>query len=165
MVEARTFLSDELDRLGASRVVLSTNVELKLDGQPYANRTPPKDPGAAVYFRFREKPVTLACDKWDRVEDNVWAIGCHIEALRGQERWGVGTIEQAFRGYMAIPERTGMDWWTVLGVAINASLEQVEEAYRAKARIAHPDCGGTNSAMAQLNLAIEEARKIFDSAN
>ena len=86
---------------------------------------------------------------------NLAAIG----VLRGQERWGVGTIEQAFRGYMAIPERTGNNWWVALGVAINATLEQAEAAYRSKAKEAHPDTSGSTEAMAALNLAIAEARK------
>lgn len=72
------------------------------------------DRGAAVYFEMKGKPVSLACDKWNRVEDNIWAIAKHIEALRGQQRWGVGSIEQAFRGYTALPaigESSASEWW------------------------------------------------------
>jgi DnaJ-domain-containing protein 1 len=95
----------------------------------------------------------------------VWAICKHIEALRGQQRWGVGSIEQAFRGYMAIPERTsGSAWWNVLGVTINATPEQVQEAYRAKAKLVHPDLGGTDAEMAQVNLAYEEAQAAANGA-
>ena len=64
-----------------------------------------------------------------------------------------------FRGYMAIPERTGNNWWVALGVAINATLEQAEAAYRSKAKEAHPDTSSSTEAMAALNLAIAEARK------
>ena len=159
MDEVRRALSSELNLLGASKVILSTNVELRLDGLPYSGRRAPLDCGAAVYFTFKGKQVALACDKWNRVEDNVWAICKHIEALRGQQRWGVGSIEQAFRGYMAIPERTsGSAWWNVLGVTINATTEQIQEAYRAKAKLCHPDLGGTDAEMAQVNLAYEEAQ-------
>jgi hypothetical protein len=168
MTDAREFLAAELGRLGASRQILSTNVELRIDGLPYANRAAPTDPGAAVYFQFKSKPVTLACDKWNRVEDNIWAIARHIAALRQQQRDGVGTIEQAFRGYMQIPERTsGSAWWNVLGIAVNATAEQVTAAYRHKAKHLHPDTNGgvdTNGAMAELNLAYAEAQKQMEGA-
>jgi hypothetical protein len=112
----------------------------------------------AVYFTFRGKSVTLACDKWHCVADNIWAIAKHVEALRGQERWGVGSLEQAFRGYMAIPERSeASSWWTVLGIAINSSPEQIRNAFCAKAKKLHPDVGGSDADMAAVNLAYEEA--------
>ena len=54
----------------------------------------------------------LACDRWDRPEHNLRAIAKHVEAIRGQERWGVGSVAQAFRGYQALPSRaTGKPWW------------------------------------------------------
>lgn len=143
MDEARRGLAGEISRLGATREVLSTNVKLRIDGLPYSNQAQPADPGAAVYFQLKGRPVSLACDKWSRVEDNIWAIVKHIEALRGQERWGVGSVEQAFRGYTALPapgETSG--WWSVLGVAINATPEQVKDAYRILVSKHHPDKGG-----------------------
>ena len=137
------FLQRELDALGASRCILSTNVPLRLDGIPGSNLAQPRDPGAAVYFQFKSRPMSLACDRWDRVECNVWAIAKHIEALRGQERWGVGSLEQAFRGYQALPERSEIaDWWTTLGVPVNASRDQVRAAYANLAKRHHPDAGG-----------------------
>ena len=47
---ARDELFDEIRRLGGSVPVLSTNVELRRDGLPYASRPEPDDSGAAVYF-------------------------------------------------------------------------------------------------------------------
>jgi len=158
MADARNFLDAELGRLGARQIVLSTNVELNLNGEPRGHRAAPTDPGAAVYFQLHHKAVVLAGDKWSRVEDNIWAMACHIEALRGQERWGIGNIERAFRGYLALPERSEASaWWNILGVSVNATADQITEAYRAKARQCHPDVGGTDQAMATLNLAYEEA--------
>lgn len=130
-------------------VVISTNIRPTLHGRLQKNE-PIKDPGVAVYFTLRYwrvgkwlyMPVTLAGDRWDKVEDNLWAIGKHIYALRGQERWGVGRIEQAFRGYTAIPERTGgISWWEVLEVTINSSAEEIQSSYHRLAKIYHPDSG------------------------
>ena len=161
MDEVRRELADEIDRLGARRAVLSTNVRLRLDGLPYSNQAQPDDRGVAVFFELKGKPVSLACDKWNRVEDNIWAIVKHIESLRAQDRWGVGSLEQAFRGYMALPERTsGSDWWEVLGVAVNASREQVKEAYRILVKKHHPDAGGE----AELFHRVQEAYRQFERA-
>jgi len=48
----------------------------------------------------------------------------------------------------------------VLGVREDVSLEVAEAAYRALARQRHPDAGGSNEAMQELNHAIEEIRRL-----
>lgn len=155
---ARDRLQSELDKIRANSIVLSTNVELRLDGQPRSDRSAPADVGVALYFKLKGRDTVLACDKWDRVADNMVAIAKHIEAIRGIERWGVGTIEQAFAGYQALPAPE--QWWQVLGVSSSASIGEVTAAYRTKARQAHPDNGGTDAAMARLNAARDEATKV-----
>lgn len=152
---ARDRLQDELERLRATGIVLSTNVELRLDGSPRSDRSPPADPGVALYFKLKGRDTVLACDRWDSVADNIAAIAKHIEALRGIERWGVGTLEQAFAGYQALPAPE--QWWQVLGVGNQATRAEIDAAYRAKARTAHPDTGGSDAAMARLNAARDEA--------
>jgi DnaJ domain len=162
MEECRRELAAELRRLGATKEVLSTNVRLRLDGSPYSGQAQPTDPGAAVYFQLKGKPVSLACDKWNRVEDNIWAIVKHIESIRGQERWGVGSVEQAFRGYMALPtpgQSSGIQWWSVLGVPINASADQVKDAYRILVAKHHPDKGGD----VEMFHRVQEAFRQFES--
>ena len=161
MDEVRRALANELSRLGAKKVVLSTNVKLRLDGNPYAGQPQPADTGAAVYFDLKGKAVSLACDKWRRVEDNIWAIVKHIEAIRGQERWGVGSVEQSFRGYMALPaigQTSGLQWWNVLGVPVNASAEQVREAYQILVKKHHPDRGGDVERFHR----VQEAWRLFE---
>lgn len=152
--QARQRLMQELDRLGATKPMLSTNIELRLDGWPRSDRRAPADPGAAVYFSLKGNPIALACDKWNRVEDNVAAIAKHIDALRGMNRWGVGTAEQVFRGYAALPAPKA--WWQVLGLphAGPWCAEEIRLAWAARARAAHPDRpGGSHDAMAEANAA------------
>lgn len=151
-------LTAELDRLGASEEILSTNVQVRLDGLPRSGQAEPGDPGAAVYFTLKKKPTVLACDRWDRVADNIAAIAQHIDALRRIDRYGVGTLEQAFAGYAALPP-AATEWWLILGVQPNATLEHVEAAYRELARLAHPDAGGDHDQMARLNAARDDARR------
>jgi DnaJ-domain-containing protein 1 len=104
----------------------------------------------------------LACDRWDRIEDNIAAIAAHIEALRGQERWGVADMKQAFAGHVALPspsQSAPEQWWQVLGVRSDASSGEVDRAYRDKMSSAHPDLGGSEAAAQRLNWAREEAKK------
>ena len=142
-------------------VVISSNIGLRQDGLPYSNRRAPDDPGAAVYFRIGEDPHVLACDRWASVGENLRAIAKHIEALRGQDRWGVGSLARAFSGYTAIPEKTGgTSWWMVLGVPKNADLDEINYAYRIRAKRFHPDAvgGGNPQRWNELQTAIEQAR-------
>jgi len=112
---------------------------------------------SAVAFVLKGKPKALACDQWTRVEDNLWAIGKHIEALRGQTRWGVGNIAQAFMGYAALPAPAY--WWDVLGVKPDAGVEEIQSAYRTLARKHHPAGGGDTASFLRVQSAYEEARK------
>jgi hypothetical protein len=158
---ARSRLQQELERLGARNPVLSTNVELRLDGQPRSDRSPPADPGVAIYFDYKGKPMVLACDKWDRVPDNINALAKHIEAMRGMDRWGVGTLEQAFTGYRALPAPD--PWWKRLGLSgPTRSREEINAAYRKASSAAHPDRpGGSHDRMSDVNAARDEGLKLL----
>jgi hypothetical protein len=167
ITEACYRLTRELDLLHAwpfeARTV-SMNVPLRRDGTPRMDGREPDDPGVAVYFKLHDKERVLACDKWDRVADNIAAIAAHIDAIRRQERYGVGTIEQAFAGYSALPPpgstaRPAQPWHEVLGLRAHATVEEAEIEYRRRAKVAHPDNGGSAERMAELNAAIAEARR------
>jgi hypothetical protein len=135
-------------------LTLSTNHELRADGRPRRDRGAPSDPGVAFFFELDGQPHVLACDRWDTVADNIAAIAAHIEALRGQERWGVADMRQAFAGHVALPAPE--QWWQVLGVAETASPAEINAAYRRLAATAHPDTGGSDAAMARLNAARDD---------
>lgn len=156
VIDAQSRLAGEIDRLGAKYAVLSSNMERRLDGAIRGGQSEPFDPGVALYFELGGKAMTLACDKWDRVADNIVAIAKHIEALRGMDRWGVGTAAQAFAGYEALP--APKPWWQVLGLSGPTSdRKAIADAYRRAAALAHPDRpGGSHDAMAALNAARDE---------
>src|SRR5579871_4711212 len=105
LAQARDLLLGELRKFGvpAGSIVISSNVQCRADGLPRSGQAEPNDRGVAVYFKLSGKPQVLACDRWLRTVDNLYAIALHVGAIRAQERWGVGTIEQAFRGYQALP--------------------------------------------------------------
>ena len=159
--------TDRLDKqlqlmgINEAKYILSTNIPLKKDGWPYTRYATLEDVGVAVYFQIDGHPVSPCCDKWDRVEDNIVAIAKHIESLRGQERWGVATLKQAFAGHMALPApvQMGEHWTSVLNLPADATRDQIKARYRKMAKQHHTDAGGDNTRMTALNVARDQALK------
>ncbi|MAM87523.1 MAG: J domain-containing protein [unclassified Hahellaceae] len=151
---ARDELFQELERLGAEHIVLSTNIELRLDGLPYANRRPPQDEGVAVYFQYQGQAMVFACDRWKGVHNNIQAVRKTIEALRGIERWGASDmLQRAFAGFEALPDFSERSWWLVLGVSRTDSPEAVRTAYQTLRSRHHPDRGGDPEDFRQIQRA------------
>lgn len=151
----RTELANELHLLGARSVILSTNVELRLDGMPYSNRRAPEDPGIAVYFLLGGDQMVMAQDAYRRVPDNIRSLTLAISGMRQMKRHGGGTmLKRAFAGFSALPPPSAASdapdkvWWVVLGVSANADAHTIREAYKAACR----DAGG---ATVELNAAKE----------
>lgn len=161
--KARQELQGEIERLGGTYPVLSTNLELRLDGQPYANKAEPADPGVALYFLRKDRQMVFACDRWDRVKDNLWAIKKTMEAMRGIERWGASDMmDRAFSAFEALPapgKAVSQVWWRVLDVDQSATVEDIQRAYRARAKLLQ-STGAHDSAFAELNVARDNGIEI-----
>lgn len=156
---ARQELLWEVERHGGRYPVISTNIETRRDGLPYASATEPADPGVAVYFMDRAgRQMVFACDRWDRVRDNMRAIHKTLDAIRGMDRWGVAQAsDRAFSGFAQIEGAGDCRWWVVLGVPADATEDQVKEAYRAAIREAR--AAGDEEREKALNVARDEAAK------
>lgn len=164
-VTARDRLLNQICKMGVDykAILLSTNVSLNSFGLPRADRKVPEDPGVAVYFDLHGKDRVLACDRWNSVAGNMAAIANHIDAIRRVDRYGVGTLDQAFAGYDALPP-PGADnrppWRVVFGLVNGAQVdrETILARYKRLARDAHPDTPtGSTEAMAVLNVARDMA--------
>lgn len=156
MADAMKRVKYELERLGvnvADDSIVSTNLKLNLAGLPRGDQGEPSDPGVAVYFQKKNGPMrVIAIDAYHRVRDNVAAIAATLEAMRAIERHGGAQIlERAFTGFDALP--APKRWWDILEVRQDASIETVEANFRRLARDHHPDRGGSNAKMAELNEA------------
>ena len=155
----------ELSKMGLDRndIVVSTNLQTRLDGLPRSNQGEPADPGVAVYWQPRKGSMkVLAVDRFDRVADNMAAIAGTLAALRSIERWGGAQIlDRAFTGFTALPgPDTKRTWRAVLGVSPDErDLDKIKDAYRVAARCAHPDKGGSDARMAEINQAWADAQK------
>jgi hypothetical protein len=163
-------LDAELSRLGALYPVLSTNVELRLNGRPRSGQRAPDDPGACIYFSLKGKPFALACDTYRSVEQNVAALAAHLDATRAIERHGVASAAETLEAFSALPPPASSsarkrDWREVLGfgpdfpfgfTAIEAA-SLINGRFRERAKTTHPDAGGSEAAMAELTAARDAA--------
>jgi DnaJ-domain-containing protein 1 len=155
----------QLDLLRARNVVISTNMQPRGDGLPYAKQREPQDSGVAVYFDLNGEQQCIPCDKWDTVAQNLRAVALTIEALRGIERWGAKEmVNAAFRGFKALPAEaiitpyTAKPWHEVLELAPTASPETIKAAYRSMLHRHHPDKGGDERRFQEVQRAYAEAK-------
>jgi len=165
----RDRLATELERLGARDCMLSTNVPLRLDGQPRGDFafTSLSDPGVAVYFTLKGKPMVMARDEYRGIAENITSLALAIEYLRGLHRHGGAvTMERAFSGFVALPAPTADTCWDVLGMDGEPTGNPIDKrahiatAYRKAALKAHPDHGGTADRMTKLVMAKDEALRL-----
>lgn len=158
---------DELRRFGVPdyQVILSTNIQVRLDGLPYSNQKEPQDPGVAAYFKRNGKDQVIATDTYDRVADNLAAIAASLEAMRAIERHGGAQIlDRAFLGFTALPQPE--NWRDVLGFREGVAaptLATVRDRWKMLALQHHPDLGGDAEQMARINRAWSDAQRELNS--
>lgn len=105
--------------------------------------------------------MCFACDKWNKIKDNMQAIAKTIEALRGIERWGSGDMmERAFTGFAALPSPE-VHWTQRLGIGLNATADEIDNAWKLLAKVYHPDSGSEpdSDRMAKINAARDQAKR------
>jgi hypothetical protein len=145
-------LQDELRRLGATQIVLSSNVSL---GNEH-----PTDVGVVAYALYGKKQIAIPCDRWASVAANLRAIAKTIEAMRGMERWGAKhMITAMFQGFTALAAPDRADWRASLGFRPDErpTPDQVKMRRNELAQRHHPDRGGNPAQMAEINAAHDAA--------
>ena len=112
-----------------------------------------------VTFTKKDRPVVLSLDTQDTPAKNLRALFLCIDGMRMMDVRGVGQIAQnAYRQLAGPSEPVKRDPYEVLGVRPDAPMEVIEASYKVLAKRAHPDIGGTNDAMAELNEAFEDVK-------
>lgn len=141
-------LKRQVELMGGKNLVLSSNYSL--------GNERPKESGVCAYFLLDGQNVAIPCDRWRWVEHNVYAIALTLEAMRGMERWGAKSMITAmFSGFKALPAKAGADYHAILGLPPGEPLTEsgIEAAYKRRAKVVHPDQGGTTEQWAALREA------------
>lgn len=108
-------------------------------------------------YTLRGKPITLKMGSQSRAVDNLRVLFLAVEAMRLNEKRGIGEIiEQAYL-QLAGPTQERSPW-EILGIFPGLPVSVAEAMYKEKAKTAHPDRGGSQEEMRQLNDAIEKIR-------
>jgi len=160
-----TTLAGALKNVQESLRLFAVDSGKKLDGLTISSNVTlgvnkPQDAGVSVWFTWDGLQVCIAVDRYSSVEGNLQAIHHIIEARRVELRHGtLALVRATFQGFLALPASIARDWWVVLGVSKDASPEQIKAAYRKKSADHHPDKGGSEAAMTEVNLAYQEATR------
>jgi hypothetical protein len=136
------------------------------------NLLDPKDVAASITFDRVGKRYIAACSRWKHWLDNLRAAQLAIEyTYRIAEAYGVQTTEedllQQIFAALEAPLDPGLlllgdgdlTWYGILGVPSNASKTAIVNAYRALARVHHPDVGGKKEDFLRLKKAYEDGLK------
>jgi hypothetical protein len=124
---------------------------------------------ARITFDRHAKRYISVCDRWDHWVDNLRAAQLAIEyTWRIAEGYGVSINENAILDRIFAALEAPLDpnilllgdgngeWWEVLGVAPDASGAAIVNAYKALAKVHHPDMGGRKEDFIRLKTAYEK---------
>ena len=133
----------------------------------------PRDVGVEIIFDRGGRRYVVRCRKWAAWEDNLRAAErCIYYLYRAIDEYGVLTNEQRiaeafttfFTAFEATPDDTVLMLtsgqaarWGVLGVQETATKAEVISAFRALARVHHPDNGGNADDFRKVRAAYEQA--------
>ncbi len=163
--DAIRFLEDEITALGMTAPVIYTN-SIALNN-PRLRKIDTRLSGVTIQFGTGKNTAWLACDKWQSLEQNLYALHLTIRALRNIESWGIApayfiiqaiSTENTATGYSSSTGHSTSqipDWMAFLGLGHTAELEDANAVYRRRAKT----IAGDEDALIQLNQAMDEARK------
>lgn len=155
-------LEKELNNLGGKDIIIQAYFDLRdirNDGWPRSSARP-KSSGVIVTFRNRKnEQLSFPCDTYSGWEDNLYAIALSLEALRTVDRYGVTQNAEQYQGWkrLAPPaqeQSKDVEWALAHLARLAGTTAQslrldpfaVDLAYRAAAKMTHPDKGGTAEA-------------------
>lgn len=156
--------------LGGTGLIISANAMLRNDGFMYSDQMKDRvaDPGVAIYFTFEKKQISMCCDYYLRIWENLYALAVSIEALRTISRHQVSEfLARSFAGFNALPapyELVRKSIWQTLGLPARPDdKSMVEAAYKVRVKKTHPDTeGGSKEAFQELQEAYEQAMETYE---
>lgn len=162
-------LRHELAALEVRQAIVEMNVaenDIRNDGW-IRSTARPRAPGVRLFFDSKYGPLRYECATWADWEHNVFAIARTLRAQRMIARDGAVKGDQVYAGWKALPStpaRPTAEFASVrdamrclceigLGAVDSENPADLQQVYRAAARKAHPDAGGSDELMAKVNRA------------
>jgi hypothetical protein len=146
-----------LDRLGATAVVVSSDLALTRGAVSYLGGPEPDDPAACVRFQLGSGAFVVPCDRFVTVIANLMAIARHIEATIALVDHGVVSAHEALAGLSLRRRPQGESGWRAVFGNVQTP-DELAAAFRRLAQDRHPDRpSGSHDAMAELCRARDEA--------
>lgn len=114
---------------------------------------------AEVLFTVNGNQQRLACDRFDDRGTNLRALYLALDATRKAAQRGILEELATIATALLTPGVIKRPAWEVLGIAESSSVQVAEAVYKMQARQRHPDTGGSDAEMKELNEAIEWYRQ------
>lgn len=170
-------LERELGLLKATDIVIESGhdrTQIRNDGWPRGGSSPAHQ-DVRLYFKCKHGTLRYECNRFDKWEDNLRAIGLWLQRQRlAIEEWSIGSGGEVYRGFAALPAGNAIaasEFSSVEDAArficrtegvpgfteddVQAVIADPGPSYRNAAKKAHPDAGGSEAMMAMLNRAKE----------
>ncbi len=110
---------------------------------------------AAVMFSINGRDQVFRCDRFDDAETNLRAIYLTLEPTRLAAQRGILEELASLAVAMLPAGKFSRPAWEVLGISQDSQLDVAETVWRMKAKTSHPDKGGTEEQMTELNEALD----------
>ncbi len=165
-------LERELSHLAASNVVIQADVDphqVRNDGLLRSGTTP-RSPAIVLSFSSKYGDLSYPCDTFTAWQDNLRAIALSLECLRKVDRYGVTRKAEQYQGWAKLPPpkehqssgtMTEAEARYCLGLGDFVSPIELREAYRAAAKVHHPDAGGSEAMFKKVSEAYELLNKVI----
>ncbi len=102
-------LDRELRHLRAKHIVIQADCDasmVRIDGQLRSGARL-RGPGVIVSFESPKGAMSFPCDTYTDWQANIRAIAMSLEALRAVDRYGVTQKAEQYRGWTALPDKSG----------------------------------------------------------
>ncbi len=163
--EALQFLNEEITAFDPQAALLSTDIENihnPRNRHPLGTRS-----GVCLHMKLGNRSYIFACDRWQKLEHNLYVLHLTLRQLRNMDKWGIASLEEMLKPFEAggrekflareeSASEPGSEWMHVMGLGPTATLEDAVAIYHRRAK----RIGNTDSeALSQLNAAMNEARQ------
>lgn len=147
-------LAETMRKWGVTKWVVENPLPPRSRAKQYQTLTE-----CTVVLRYTKAGVSiqLVMDKQARAVDNFRVLYLAVEAMRMNDQRGLTDVVR--QAYAQLPAPVEQSAYSALGARPEWPMEQIEQAYRQKARQVHPDSGGSTAGMAEINAAMDAIRK------